>query len=147
MGFDWFDIMRPCRIRIWRVPSWHPWAFFRNLWFIWYSEALFHLNVKNQYPSIFANIAGIISIRVSNPRFPDMENAMDTLFWWSNIWIMLQHQLRIVTRHWSLVIVKDNLNKFFAINMCIVVYILCQQANPYNVCFYICALCISTVHL
>ena len=51
------------------------------IYMVAYSEALFHLNVKKQNPCIFANIniAGIISIRVSNPRFPDMGNAMDTL--------------------------------------------------------------------
>ena len=49
------------------------------IYMVAYSEALFHLNVKKQNPCIFANIAGIISIRVSNPRFPDVGNAMDTL--------------------------------------------------------------------
>ena len=50
---------------------------------------------------------------------------------------MLQLQLRIVI-YWSMVIVKYNLNTFFAINMYIVVYILCQQANPYAVHLYTC---------
>ena len=44
---------------------------------------------------------------------------------------MLQHQLRIVIINLSMIIVKENVNIFFAINMCIVVYILCQQANQY----------------
>ena len=120
MGFDWFDIMRPCRIIIWRVPSWHPWAFFKNWWFIWYSEALFHLNVKNQNACIFANIAGIICIRVSSPRFPDMGNTMDTLFWWSN----MDHAPTPTSYCYNKLVndnCEKNLNNFF-ISTCVLYY-------------------------
>ena len=43
-------------------------------------ESPFSPKCENQNPCMFANLAGIISIRVSNPRFSDMGNAMDTLF-------------------------------------------------------------------
>ena len=42
---------------------------------------------------------------------------------------MLQHQLR--NDLLSMIIVKENLNNCFAINMCVVIYVLCQQAKPY----------------
>ena len=39
--------------------------------------------------------------------------------------------LRIVIINVSIIIVRENWNNFLATNMCIVVYILCQQVNPY----------------
>ena len=79
IGFNGFDISRLCRFRIERVTSWHLWAFSGKWQFLCSGLLPFFAARENRNIYAFANITSKITVRVSNLKFSDSRNAMDTL--------------------------------------------------------------------